>query len=407
MKKVFTAMALSLAITLSFGLAACNKQPSKGGSANGGNGKFNELNTTESVYGFSAASAGMIISSMNAAGTTAQTARAVQNLRPIQTAQTSQSVGLTSVSHASAPRVSATNLCSVAHVCAVPVNSSADDAENAPVEETPDTSETPDVSVPETPETSETPEKPGEQPSDSPETAELDRYMALVESLLSDGGFDFSSQTSDREGYAEKTVISYKDMSGDAHDYVMYFNQTLTKSETDESDSEDESDDEDEDESDGETEENYSIKGVMVIDGADYEIRGERKNESEEGESETETEFVVILGENRYIRVEQSVETEDGESEQEYCYSVYENGKLVERSEFSYETEENETELKMTSFKDGKTQVLYFEREIEKGEEVIEIHVGDGKHGKGYIVHIEKDENGDNRYSFIPTDFDD
>lgn len=390
MKKVFTAMALSLAITLSFGLAACNNQPSKGGSANGGNGKFNELNTTESVYGFSAASAGMIISSMNAAGTTAQT---VQILQPAQIAQASQSVGLTSVSHASAPRVSATNLCSVAHVCAVPVNSSADDAENAPVEETPDTSETPDVSVPETPETPETPEKPGEQPSVSPETAELDRYMALVESLLSDGGFDFSSQTSDREEYAEKTVISYKDMSGDAHDYVMYFNQTLTKSETDESD--------------GETEENYSIKGVMVIDGADYEIRGERKNESEEGESETETEFVVILGENRYIRVEQSVETEDGESEQEYCYSVYENGKLVERSEFSYETEENETELKMTSFKDGKTQVLYFEREIEKGEEVIEIHVGDGKHGKGYVVHIEKDENGDNRYSFIPTDFDD
>lgn len=387
MKKIFTAMALSLAITLSFGLAACNNQPSKGGSANGGNGKFNELNTTESVYGFSAASAGMIISSMNEAGTTAQT---VQILQPAQIAQASQSVGLTSVSHASAPRVSATNLCSVAHVCAVPVNSSADDAENAPVEETPDTSETPDVSVPETP---ETPEKPGEQPSDSPETAELDRYMALVESLLSDGGFDFSSQTSDREEYAEKTVISYKDMSGDAHDYVMYFNQTLTKSETDESD--------------GETEENYSIKGVMVIDGTDYEIRGERKNESEEGESETETEFVVILGENRYIRVEQSVETEDGESEQEYCYSVYENGKLVERSEFSYETEENETELKMTSFKDGKTQVLYFEREIEKGEEVIEIHVGDGKHGKGYIVHIEKDENGDNRYSFIPTDFDD
>lgn len=390
MKKVFTAMALSLAITLSFGLAACNNQPSKGGSANGGNGKFNELNTTESVYGFSAASAGMIISSMNAAGTTAQT---VQILQPAQIAQASHSVGLTSVSHASAPRVSTTNLCSVAHVCAVPVNSSADDAENAPVEETPDTSETPDVSVPETPGTSETPEKPGEQPSGSPETAELDRYMALVESLLSDGGFDFSSQTSDREGYAAKTVISYKDMSGDAHDYVMYFNQTLTKSETDESD--------------GETEENYSIKGVMVIDGADYEIRGERKNESEEGESETETEFVVILGENRYIRVEQSVETEDGESEQEYCYSVYENGKLVERSEFSYETEENETELKMTSFKDGKTQVLYFEREIEKGEEVIEIHVGDGKHGKGYIVHIEKDENGDNRYSFIPTDFDD
>ena len=303
----------------------------------------------------------MIISSMNEAGTTAQI---------------SQPAGLTPVSQTSARRVSATNL-----------SSSAGDVESAPVEETPDTTESPDVSVP------ETPEKPSEQPSDSPETAELDTYMALVESLLSDVGFDFSSQTSDREGYAEKTVISYKDMRGDAHDYVMYFNQILTKSETDEDD--------------GETEENYSIGGVMVIDGADYEISGERKKESEEGESETETEFVVNFGENRYIRVEQSVETEEGESEQEYCYSVYENGKLVERSAFSYETEENETELKMTSFKDGKTQVLYFERETEKGEEVIEIHVGDGKHGKGYIVRIEKDENGANRYSYVPTEFDD
>ena len=369
MKKLLSAMALSLAITLSFGLAACNNKPSNGGSnggssANVGNEKFNELNTTESVYGFSAASAGMIISSMNAAGTTARI---------------SQSAGLAPVSQMSARRIAATNL-----------SSSADDVESAPVEETPDIPESPDVSVPETP---ETPEKPSVQPSDSAETAELERYMALVESLLSDGGFDFSSQTSDREGYAEKTVISYKDMKGDAHDYVMYFNQILTKSETDESD--------------GETEENYSIKGVMVIDGADYEISGERKKESEEGESETETEFVVNLGENRYIRVEQSVETEEGESEQEYCYSVYENGKLVERSAFSYETEENETELKMTSFKDGKTQVLYFERESEKGEEVIEIHVGDGKHGKGYIVRIEKDENGVNRYSFVPTEFDD
>ena len=380
MKKLLSAMALSLAITLSFGLAACNNKPSNGGSnggssANVGNEKFNELNTTESVYGFSAASAGMIISSMNAAGTTARI---------------SQPADLAPVSQTSARRVSATNLCSAARLCAVPVNSSADDVESAPVEETPDIPESPDVSVPETP---ETPEKPSEQPSDSAETAELERYMALVESLLSDGGFDFSSQTSDREGYAEKTVISYKDMRGDAHDYVMYFNQILTKSETDESD--------------GETEENYSIKGVMVIDGADYEISGERKKESEEGESETETEFVVNLGENRYIRVEQSVETEEGESEQEYCYSVYENGKLVERSAFSYETEENETELKMTSFKDGKTQVLYFERESEEGEEVIEIHVGDGKHGKGYIVRIEKDENGVNRYSFVPTEFDD
>ena len=63
MKKALTILALSLALVLAVGLVACN-DPTGGGSVNG---KFDALNTTESVYGFSAASAGMLISSMNGA----------------------------------------------------------------------------------------------------------------------------------------------------------------------------------------------------------------------------------------------------------------------------------------------------------------------------------------------------
>ena len=217
--------------------------------------------------------------------------------------------------------------------------------------------------------------------------------MALVESLLSDGGFNVLAQTSDREEYTEKMVISYKDMQGATHEYVMYYNQILKKTETDEED--------------GEVEENYSIEGVMVIGDVDYAIRGERKNETEGNEAETETEFVVTLGENKYMRVEQSFETEEDEIEQEYSYSLYENGKLIERSSFSFETEQNETELKMSTLKDGQKQVIYFEKELEKGEEVIKIHIGDGKNGKGYIVHIIKDESGATRYEYTPTEYND
>ena len=53
MKKLLTALVLTLALALALGIAACS-------SDKGGNGKFDDLDSTESVYGFSAASAGMI-----------------------------------------------------------------------------------------------------------------------------------------------------------------------------------------------------------------------------------------------------------------------------------------------------------------------------------------------------------
>ena len=129
--------------------------------------------------------------------------------------------------------------------------------------------------IPADPGTGETPADPGagtEIPSEpvvDNVTAELDGYMALVESLLSDGGFNV---TNDRD----------------------------------------------------EIEEEYYIEGIMIVDGAEYPIRGERSSESEPGESEEETEFIVTLSSTRRMVVEQSVETEDGEHEREYNYVIYE-----------------------------------------------------------------------------------
>ncbi len=343
MKKLFMIISLSLVLVLAFGLVACKVTLPDGPDDKNDKGKFTNLTTAESVFGFSAASAGMIVSSMSDGA----------------------AVNLSSENLSTTSNPSATTL-------SVAISDNASLGKTSDVSDVPDAEKTPDF--------------------DGIETTELDRYMALVESLLSDGGFNIDSQPSEREGFSEKTVVSYKDMKGNSLQYVMYYNQILKGTETDD---------------DGEIEENYSIEGVMVIDGKDYEIRGEKTNETELDESETETEFVVKLSDTRYIRVEQSVETENGESEQEYSYSVYDNGRLIERSTFSYETEQNETELKMTSFKDGKTQVFYFEKELKKGEEVIEIHIGNGKSGKGYIVRIETDENGNNRYVYEPTKFDD
>lgn len=339
MKKLLAAMTSTLALTLTLGLGAC-----KGGTDFGTDGKFGQLTTTESVYGFSAASAGMLISAMNDGGT-AKTAPAA-----------AMSVRLTADSETETPPADSTQ----------------------PV---PDTSE----EIP-----------PADSGNAGLDTSELDRYMGLVESLLSDGGFSIVSQTSDRAEYTEKTVVSYQDMEGNRLQYMMYYNQIQIPGDDDDDD--DDWDDWDEEE----TEENYAIEGIMVIEGQEYAIHGEREIETERDEMQAETKFRVTLGENRYMLVEQELESERDESEQSYSYSVIENNRVVERSTFSYETEDGETELEMACYKDGKTDRFSFKRETEYGRERIRLYVGSGKDRQRYTVRIETDADGNHKYVYEP-----
>ena len=120
--------------------------------------------------------------------------------------------------------------------------------------------------------------------------------------MLSEGGWNAVAEKGDRAEYAVKTVASYRGMDGSTLSYVMYYNETLRP------DYDDDRDDRDENEQD------FSIEGVMVIDGTDYAIRGVRSTESEPGETEDETEFVVTLSATSRMVVEYGTETEGSES---------------------------------------------------------------------------------------------
>lgn len=335
MKKIITILIIAaLAAALAISLVACNTGDDGGytrpdGSFNpGGNGGFGELDTPEEIYGFSAASAGMLISAMN--GDAAATAAAES------------------------------------------------------------------TDIPADPGTGETPADPGtgtEVPSEpvvDSVTAELDGYMALVESLLSDGGFNVTTEASDREGYQVKSVVTYRDMHGNAIGYTMYYNEVLIP----------DYDDDDDDDRD-EIEEEYYIEGIMIVDGAEYPIRGERSSESEPGESEEETEFIVTLSSTRRMVVEQSVETEGGEHEREYNYVIYEGRKVIERSTFEYEVEYGETEIEMTHYKDGVNTVFFFDKEMRHGKEVIRIRVGStASPTASYIVNLVENADGTTSYTY-------
>lgn len=335
MKKIITILIIAaLAAALAISLVACNTGDDGGytrpdGSFNpGGNGGFGELDTPEEIYGFSAASAGMLISAMN--GDAAATAAAES------------------------------------------------------------------TDIPRDPGTGETPADPGtgtEIPSEpvvDSVTAELDGYMALVESLLSDGGFNVTTEASDREGYQVKSVVTYRDMHGNAIGYTMYYNEVLIP----------DYDDDDDDDRD-EIEEEYYIEGIMIVDGAEYPIRGERSSESEPGESEDETEFIVTLSSTRRMVVEQSVETEGGEHEREYNYVIYEGRNVIERSTFEYEVEYGETEIEMTHYKDDVNTVFFFDKEMRHGKEVIRIRVGStASPTASYIVNLVENADGTTSYTY-------
>lgn len=335
MKKALTVLGLAGALALSLGLAACGNN----GTGTGGD-KFEDLTTAESVYGFSAASAGMLISAMEGGE--------AQGFAASYRGGYEGGFGEGNFGEGNF--------------------GSGEGAGGA------------------------------QQGAGQADFSELDGYMALIESLLSDGGFGVREGASEREGYEYTMVVTWRDLAGEKLEYTMHYNRLFTRSDRDDRDDRDDWDDWDEIWED-EYEEEYALEGVLVVDGQDYPVRGTRSVEEEGNESESETELRVDLG-GRTMLVEQESESEGREQEQEYVYSVYEGRRLVERSAFSYEQEDGETEIKMLTVKDGVTQAFYFERERVRGQERVLLRVGSGRDAKTYIVQAHTGADGQTSYTY-------
>lgn len=301
MKKLLLTLTIVAALALGiFGLTACGKD--KDGGLNG-TGNSAAAEAAEAAYGFSAASAGALLSSMNAPA-----APAARNLA-----------------------------------------AQADSTQNG-----------------------------AQTDGAQAEIDELNGYMLLVEGILDGSGVSAAAEKSDREGYAVKMTVAYKDLEGDSIEYAVYYNETLVHEEYDNDDDDDE------------REQVYRLDGVMRLnDGSEYAVEGRRSVESERGESESEEQFRVRIDEARTLLVEHEAEQERGESETEYEYTLYENGRMVRRSTFSCERERGETEIELKLFNGGEGKAFYFEEE--KGR--ISVKVGDRNGTARYFVTVDEDGN--------------
>lgn len=198
--------------------------------------------------------------------------------------------------------------------------------------------------------------------SDTEQVEVLNKYLSVVESLLSDGGITETAVVP-AEGYEFGMNVVSTDLLGGNSSYTMYYNKRFVSAGTD----------------DGETEEDYAIDGILVVDGATYPVTGNYQTETEDGEQDGELFFRAYTSEDRnsYIEVTQEYETEEegreSETEVEYVYTVRRDGKRVERMTVEYEEENGELELMMTIERGGVRETLYFEDGTEGGERVIAV----------------------------------
>ena len=233
--------------------------------------------------------------------------------------------------------------------------------------------------------------------------ATVNRYMSLVESLLSEQNI-VSNMISGERGYRYGMTVKHTDLHGNEISYRLYYDKYPTTTESEDKNyyginrndkiselkiSDGESPDykayngykiDNEyniDKNDDKAEKDYSIKGILLIGGAEYFVEGVYETENDGGESESELYFKAFTNAEKtsYIEVRQKHEREtksdETEIEQEYVYSVYVDGVLTERTEIEYETEKDELELKMSVTKGGETETFLFKGEFENGERIL------------------------------------
>ena len=222
--------------------------------------------------------------------------------------------------------------------------------------------------------------------ADAAQVEILNKYLSLVESLLGGSGITGES-VAPAEGYEFGMRVTRVDLLGGHDSYELYYNKIFLGSETD----------------GDETEENYSITGILVTDGGTYRVSGTYQTESEEDGRESELFFRAYTGDgaDSYIEFGQSQESEhddgDPETEAEYVYTVVTDGVPREMTVVGYEGEADETELSMVIERydaDGSRisrEQLFFEDETEDGARVIVVRGTLGGEAVAFRIYVRGD----------------
>lgn len=169
---------------------------------------------------------------------------------------------------------------------------------------------------------------------------DFNKYLELIENFLDKENLTTTVEANSDIQYSDyeiKMTVTASDFNGE-NVHVFYYSETFIRSQ--------------EKNKGGETESKteYAITGVMLSNGMEYTIRGERKEETEQerGESETKSEFCIraypeAADYKTYVQMAYETETEEEgdkrEEEHSYVYTVIENDRFVQKTSIEAESE--------------------------------------------------------------------
>lgn len=224
----------------------------------------------------------------------------------------------------------------------------------------------------------------------------FNEYFVALDSFMGEELVSTTTVTNTNVKYPYETMMTIKgkDVDGSDAQYIMYYTETLVKTEVDED----------------EQEKGFSLVGIMVIDNVDYYLEGERTEESEKDEQENELKIRAYLNKDvkdTYIQMEQETSIENNEREIEYVYSVYSNDNLVEQTSVEFETErkgaKEEVEYELEFIKGSAKGKYKLEKETVAGITQIKVKYNlDGKQGEFKIR--EKEVDGLKHYEYVFQD---
>jgi len=174
--------------------------------------------------------------------------------------------------------------------------------------------------------------------------------------------------------YETKLTIDSKNFDGESVRNIMYFTETPTDVDDDET--------------------AYSLVGILVTDGVEHYLEGERSIEQEDDETENELKiraYADISDKSSYVEMEQEHSVEGDETETEYVYSIYSKGTLIEQTAVEFETEKegNKEEVEYElEFRKGNAKGKYvIEKETVNGKSQIKVKYDlGGEQGKFHIL---------------------
>ena len=205
------------------------------------------------------------------------------------------------------------------------------------------------------------------------------KNLQVVENMMSQGVVKSEEITSDRPEYETMYTLTASNLDGTKDVYTFYYNERLIEEEFD----------------DGELEQEFRLEGLVVLDGMEYQMFGQKETENDE----MEMSFKVLKDERNYVEIEQEMEND----EQEFAYTIYENGRKTYETELEYEIDarKNKIEFEFSEKSDKDRKTYSYEYVTRKGKQYIYVKIKENGTTTAAVIEVVVDENNQVSYTFV------